>query len=311
MGEASEAPLAAAAAAAEEEQKEVASPLAGGPVRKVSKDPLGPGAAPQEGAVASPWAGRPGEEASEAPLGPAAAPEEEEVASALTAEPLREDSTDLLSPAAAVETGAVASPLVPGHQMEKKLQDMKTLPHRGVRQAERMQLPAVPPLPRQAATLKQVPAAQASSSERATCKLPPLQAAASASSRGGRAKASGTEARSQQELLPPLPCISGDRDRAVRAERQERGPHSPVAVVDSQGRARHACSVSDEELDERVDTIVAAVLLQAVAIIQGAPSKAAVCSLGHSAQAASSHTRGCRMYILAFCLGRRPCGGGQ
>ena len=117
MGEVSKAPLAAATAAADEERKEVVSPLAGGPVREVSKDPLGPGAAPQEGAVASPWAGQPGEEASEAPLGPAAAPEEEEVASPLTAEPLREDSTDLLSPAAAAETGAVASPLVPGHQV--------------------------------------------------------------------------------------------------------------------------------------------------------------------------------------------------
>ena len=50
-------------------------------------------------------------------------------------------------------------------QMEKKPQDIKTLPHRGVRQAERIQLPALPPLPRQAATQaaapKQVPAAQA------------------------------------------------------------------------------------------------------------------------------------------------------
>ena len=150
-------------------------------------------------------------------------------------------------------------------QMEKKPQDIKTLPHRGVRQAERIQLPALPPLPRQAATQaaapKQVPAAQASSPERATCKLPPLQAAASASSGGGRAKSLGTEARSQQELLPPLPCISGNRDRAVRAERRERGPHSPVAP--------------DEDVGNAIRSFVSTVITNALACNEGASSKAA------------------------------------
>eukprot|EP00075_Anas_platyrhynchos_P014626 XP_027303879.1 uncharacterized protein LOC113841417 [Anas platyrhynchos] len=116
-------------------------------------------------------------------------------------------------------------------QMEKKPQDIKTLPHCGVRQAERIQLPALPPLPRQAATLKQVPKAETSLSEKATCKLPPLQAAASATSARGRAKALGTEALSHRELLPPLPCVSAERDRAERAERWERVPHSPVALL--------------------------------------------------------------------------------
>eukprot|EP00075_Anas_platyrhynchos_P014017 XP_027303270.1 uncharacterized protein LOC113840726 [Anas platyrhynchos] len=121
-------------------------------------------------------------------------------------------------------------------QMEKKPQDIKTLPHCGVRQAERIQLPALPPLPRQAATQaaapKQVPKAETSSSEKATCKLPPLQAAASATSARGRAKALGTEALSHRELLPPLPCVSAERDRAERAERWERVPHSPVAPAE-------------------------------------------------------------------------------
>ncbi|XP_027303281.3 uncharacterized protein [Anas platyrhynchos] len=148
-------------------------------------------------------------------------------------------------------------------QMEKKPQDIKTLPHRGVRQAERIQLPALPPLPRQAATQtaapKQVPAAEASSSERATCKLPPLQAAASASSGGGRAKSLGTEARSQQELLPPLPCISGNRDRAVRAERRERGPHSPVAP--------------DEDVGNAIRSFVSTVITNTLACNEGASSK--------------------------------------
>ncbi|XP_071888914.1 uncharacterized protein [Anas platyrhynchos] len=149
-------------------------------------------------------------------------------------------------------------------QMEKKPQDIKTLPHRGVRQAERIQLPALPPLPRQAATQaaapKQVPAAQASSPERATCKLPPLQAATSASSGGGRAKSLGTEARSQQELLPPLPCISGNRDRAVRAERRERGPHSPVDP--------------DEDVGNEIRSFVSTVITKALACNEGASSKA-------------------------------------
>eukprot|EP00075_Anas_platyrhynchos_P014628 XP_027303881.1 uncharacterized protein LOC113841420 [Anas platyrhynchos] len=149
-------------------------------------------------------------------------------------------------------------------QMEKKPQDIKTLPHRGVRQAERIQLPALPPLPRQAATQaaapKQVPKAETSSSEKATCKLPPLQAAASASSGGGRAKSLGTEARSQQELLPPLPCISGNRDRAVRAERRERGPHSPVAP--------------DEDMGNAIRSFVSTVITNAVACNEGASSKA-------------------------------------
>nr|XP_038033187.1 uncharacterized protein LOC119716484 [Anas platyrhynchos] len=111
-------------------------------------------------------------------------------------------------------------------QMEKKL------PHRGLRGAERIQLPAVPAFPRLAATLKQVPKAETSSSEKATCKLPPLQAAASATSARGRAKALGTEALSHRELLPPLPCVSAERERAVRAERWECVPHSPVAPAE-------------------------------------------------------------------------------
>ncbi|XP_071889439.1 uncharacterized protein [Anas platyrhynchos] len=98
--------------------------------------------------------------------------------------------------------------------------------------AERIQLPAVPAFPRLAATLKQVPKAETSSSEKATCKLPPLQAAASATSARGRAKALGTEALSHRELLPPLPCVSAERERAVRAERWERVPHSPVAPAE-------------------------------------------------------------------------------
>ncbi|XP_066847088.1 uncharacterized protein [Anser cygnoides] len=148
-------------------------------------------------------------------------------------------------------------------QMEK-LQVTKTLPHSGVRQEERIRLPAVPPFPRQAATqaaaAKQVPAAQTSSSERVTCKLPPLQATASSSSVGGRAKALGTEAHSHQELLPPLPCISGDRDKAVRAESRERGPHSPVAP--------------DEDMEYTVRSFVSTVIRNALACNEGANSKA-------------------------------------
>ncbi|XP_066847172.1 sialidase-like [Anser cygnoides] len=148
-------------------------------------------------------------------------------------------------------------------QMEK-LQVTKTLPHSGVRQEERIRLPAVPPFPRQAATqaaaAKQVPAAQTSSSERVTCKLPPLQATASAYSVGGRAKALGTEAHSHQELLPPLPCISGDRDKAVRAESRERGPHSPVAP--------------DEDMEYTVRSFVSTVIRNALACNEGANSKA-------------------------------------
>ncbi|XP_066846033.1 microtubule-associated protein futsch-like [Anser cygnoides] len=148
-------------------------------------------------------------------------------------------------------------------QMEK-LQVTKTLPHSGVRQEERIRLPAVPPFPRQAATqaaaAKQVPAAQTSSSERVTCKLPPLQATASSSSVGGRAKALGTEAYSHQELLPPLPCISGDRDKAVRAESRERGPHSPVAP--------------DEDMEYTVRSFVSTVIRNALACNEGANSKA-------------------------------------
>ena len=141
---------------------------------------------------------------------------------------------------------------------------MKTLPHRGVRQAERIQLPAVPPFPRltvtQAAAPKQVPAAQTSSSDRATCKLPPLQAAASASSGGGRAKSLGKEPRSQQELLPPLPCVSGERDRAVRAERREHVPHSPVAPA--------------QDVEYSVRSFVSTVIRNAVACNEEAKSKA-------------------------------------
>ncbi|XP_040400277.1 sialidase-like isoform X2 [Cygnus olor] len=148
-------------------------------------------------------------------------------------------------------------------QMEK-LQDMKTLPHSGVRQEERIHLPAMPPFPRQAATQaaapKQARAAQTSSSERVTCKLPRLQATASASSAAGRAKALGTEAHSHQELLPPLPCISGERDKAVRAGSRERGPHSPVAP--------------DEDMEYTVRSFVSTVIRNALACNEEANSKA-------------------------------------
>ena len=141
---------------------------------------------------------------------------------------------------------------------------MKTLPHSGVRQEERIHLPAMPPFPRQAATQaaapKQARAAQTSSSERVTCKLPRLQATASASSAAGRAKALGTEAHSHQELLPPLPCISGERDKAVRAGSRERGPHSPVAP--------------DEDMEYTVRSFVSTVIRNALACNEEANSKA-------------------------------------
>ena len=146
----------------------------------------------------------------------------------------------------------------------EKLEDTNTLPHVGVQQKVRMHLRAVPPFPRlgatQAAAPKQALAAEPSSSERATCKLPPLQAAASASSAGGRAKASGTKAHSHRELLPPLPCISGERDKAVRAESWARGPHSPVAP--------------DDNMDYAVKSFVSTVIRNARACKEGAKSKA-------------------------------------
>ncbi|XP_068520074.1 uncharacterized protein [Anas acuta] len=49
--------------------------------------------------------------------------------------------------------------------------------------------------------------------------------------------------------------------------------HSTAVLVESQRRARHASSVSEEELDEAAEIVVAAVLLHSVAIMQGATSK--------------------------------------
>nr|XP_038028091.1 uncharacterized protein LOC113842126 isoform X2 [Anas platyrhynchos] len=49
--------------------------------------------------------------------------------------------------------------------------------------------------------------------------------------------------------------------------------HSTAVLVESQGRARHASSVSEEELDETAEIVVAAVLLRSVAIMQGATRK--------------------------------------
>lgn len=128
---------------------------------------------------------------------------------------------------------------------------MKTLPHSGVRQEEIIHLPAMPPFPRQAATQaaapKQVPAAQTLSSERVTCKLPPLQATASASSAAGRAKALGTEAHSHQELLPPLPCISGDRDKAVRGKALSLGQTSQEQRTQNTTSPHSSASKFEEE----------------------------------------------------------------
>eukprot|EP00075_Anas_platyrhynchos_P014211 XP_027303464.1 nascent polypeptide-associated complex subunit alpha, muscle-specific form-like [Anas platyrhynchos] len=92
-------------------------------------------------------------------------------------------------------------------------------------------------------------------------------------------------AQSRPASPPAAPALEDEGHRApplTRGAQQSKpsacaspSEHSAAVMVESQGRARHACSVSDEELDERVDTIVAAVLLHSVAIIQGAPSKAA------------------------------------
>eukprot|EP00075_Anas_platyrhynchos_P014625 XP_027303878.1 myristoylated alanine-rich C-kinase substrate-like [Anas platyrhynchos] len=96
-----------------------------------------------------------------------------------------------------------------------------------------------------------------------------------------------TPAQSRPASPPAAPALEDEGHRTpplTRGAPQSKpsaspspSEHSAAVMVESQGRARHACSVSDEELDERVDTIVAAVLLHSVAIIQGAgaPSKAA------------------------------------
>ena len=112
------------------------------------------------------------------------------------------------------------------------LEGREALPRSRVTRPERVPMPNLPSVPRLEATQAAAPwharAAPAAAPASVT-KLPALPAAASGSSRRGRAHAVGLAASSPRELVPPARGILGDWSMAVRAERWGPAPHSPTS----------------------------------------------------------------------------------
>ena len=174
------------------------------------------------------------------------------------------------------------------------LEGWEALPHSRVTRGQRVPTPALLPLPRLEETQAAAPryALAAPTAASATVpKLPALPpAAASGSSRRGRAHAMGPAASGHRELVPPARGILGDRGMAARAERRGPAPHG-----------RRTCDLA---LDSTVHSLVSGVLRRVVGASRGPGQQLA--AQGHLAHTAALVTPTRTAQVQAARRGKAP-----